>query len=74
MFESNLTPFILLIAYIWVIPWKGAALWKAAKNGQKGWFIALLLLNTLAVLDIIYIFIFSNTKRLERSNQSIIRS
>jgi len=52
------TPILLLIL-AWVLPWKGVALWKAAKNGHKWWFIALLVVNTLAILEIIYIFYFA---------------
>jgi len=47
---------------LWTLPWKGVALWKAARNTHKKWFIALLVLNTLAVLEIIYIFAFSKKK------------
>ena len=54
--SSSLFLFLILL---WVLPWKGVALWKAAKNGQKKWFIALLVLNTLAILEIIYIFYFA---------------
>lgn len=57
-FEKNMWLIILLA--LWVIPWKGIALWKAARNNHKGWFIALLVINTLAILEIIYIFIFSS--------------
>lgn len=53
---------ILLLIVAWTLPWKGIALWKAAKRSAKGWFIALLLLNTLAILEILYIFIFSKKK------------
>lgn len=53
---SNL---ILFLIMAWSLPWKGVALWKAAKNHHKGWFIALLVINTLAILEIIYIFYFS---------------
>lgn len=49
----------LLIILMWVLPWKGIALWKSARNGHKFWFITLLVVQTFAVLDIIYIFIFS---------------
>lgn len=55
-------PWILPLAILWVIPWKAIALWRAARNNSKGWFIALLLLNTLAVLDILYIFVFGKKK------------
>ncbi len=41
---------------LWVLPWKGYAMWHAARLSHKKWFIALLVLNTLAILDIIYIF------------------
>ena len=49
-------PWIILSLILWVIPWKGYALWLAAKNDSKWWFIILLIVNTLAILDIIYIF------------------
>jgi len=52
------TPILLLIL-AWTLPWKAVALWKAAKNSHKKWFAALLLLNTLAILEITYIFYFS---------------
>lgn len=51
----------ILLAILWTIPWKGVALWRAARNCHKGWFVALLILNTLGILEIIYIFIFSKT-------------
>lgn len=51
----------LVLASAWTIPWKGVALWKSARQGQKIWFAALFLLNTLAILEIIYIFIFSKS-------------
>lgn len=54
----------LALAAIWTIPWKGFALWKAARRGEKFWFIALLLINTLAILEILYIFVIS-----ERENR-----
>ena len=53
---------IIWATLIWVLPWKGVALWKAARNGQKGWFIVILALNTLAILEIIYIFTFGKKK------------
>jgi len=53
---------IIFLIVLWVLPWKGVALWRAAKNNSKGWFIVLLLLNTLAILEILYIFIFSKKK------------
>lgn len=45
-----------LILALWTLPWKGYALWIAARNKHKYWFIALLIINTVAILEIIYIF------------------
>ena len=53
---------LILAVSLWTIPWKGWALWKAARNGSKPWFIALLIVNTLAILEILYIFVFSKKK------------
>jgi hypothetical protein len=55
---------VLLLILIWTLPWKGYALWKSARLSDKWWFIALLVINTVAVLEILYIFIFSKRKGL----------
>jgi len=52
----------LLLILSWTLPWKAVALWKAAKNNNKVWFVLLFILNTLAILDIIYIFVFGRKK------------
>jgi len=49
-------PVLLLILVIWTLPWKLYALWLAVKGNHKGWFIALVILNTFGILEIIYIF------------------
>ena len=58
-----LNPVALIFILLWTMPWKGMALWKAAKNGHKKWFIVLLVLNTIAILEITYIFYFSKPKQ-----------
>ena len=50
---------LLGILAVWTIPWKGVALWKSAHRKEKWWFIALLVINTIGILEILYIFIFS---------------
>jgi hypothetical protein len=66
--DQNQWLFFLIIA--WILPWKGMALWKAAKLNQKKWFVVLLVFNTLALLDILYIFIFSKKKERSLIEQS----
>ena len=48
----------LLVIVMWVVIWKGLGLWFSAQNKQKNWFIAMLILNTLGLLPIIYLIWF----------------
>jgi len=50
---------VFAILVIWSVAWKGLALWKAAREGSKGWFLALLVVNTLGILEILYLYVFS---------------
>lgn len=43
----------------WSLFWKGLALWKSARRGEKWWFIILFVVNTLGLLEIFYLFVFS---------------
>ena len=47
---------------IWSLFWKGLALWKSARNDERYWFAALLVVNTLGILEILYLFVFAKTK------------
>ncbi len=55
----------ILLVVLWTLSWKGIALWKSARQNEKWWFAALLVINTLALLEILYIFIFSKKKNLK---------
>jgi methionyl-tRNA synthetase len=48
---------------LWSFVWKGIALWKAAQNNQKFWFIAILVINTVGVMEIIYLLFFLKKDR-----------
>ena len=56
LYNSSYINIIVLILAIWTIPWKGYALWTAVKRNQKVWFIVILILNTVGILEIFYIF------------------
>jgi len=49
----------LLVLTAWVLVWKGLALWKAARENSRWWFVALMVINTLGILEILYIYVFS---------------
>jgi len=52
---NNMQLTILLILTMWDLLWKGIALWKSSRRGEKAWFIALLVLNTGSILPIAYL-------------------
>jgi methionyl-tRNA synthetase len=56
---------ILIPLIIWTFIWKGIALWKSSRRGEKIWFVILLVLNTLGILEIIYIFFVTRKKTTE---------
>lgn len=60
----------LILVSLVTIPFKALALWKAARSDSKGWFVALLLINTLGVLDIIYYFFLSQPDHKTKNKNS----
>ena len=46
------------LVVIWELIWKGIALWRAGRNNQPVWFVVLLFVNTLGILEIIYLLAF----------------
>ncbi len=55
-------PWLLFIVAIELVL-KGIALYRAARNGQKYWFIAILVLNTLGILPLIYLLFFAKKRK-----------
>lgn len=53
---ATTSPAIIIPLLLWSLAWKGVALWRAGRNNQLTWFIVLLVVNTLGILEIIYIF------------------
>ena len=63
----------LVVALVaWSLAWKGASLWRAAKDDSRPWFVTLLISNTLGVLDAIYIFGVSGARRREARDEGEI--
>jgi hypothetical protein len=46
---------LFAVWFIISIALKGYALWTAAKRGEKWWFIALLVINTMGILELLYL-------------------
>lgn len=54
---------LFLILVLWDLIWKGIGLWKAARNEEKYWFIAILIINSLGIVPILYIYVFQKGKK-----------
>lgn len=59
---ANIPPLVfivlLVLLAVWTIVIKAFALWHAARNNQRVWFVALLVLNTLGILELVYLLAF----------------
>ncbi len=49
---------LLLLASAWTLAWKGIGLWHSGRGSQKGWFVVMLIFNTMGLLPIIYLIWF----------------
>ncbi|MGE5630707.1 MAG: DUF5652 family protein [Caulobacteraceae bacterium] len=59
-------PVIFYPLIIWAVFWKGLALWRAARLKQIGWYIALIIINTASIFEIIYLI--ATRKKYKESN------
>jgi len=67
--QYSISPVILAMLLAWSIIWKMWAVWRAARLGQKWWFIILFLVNTVGILEIIYLFVISKKKMKEQETK-----
>jgi hypothetical protein len=49
---------------MWSVIWKAFALWHAARNNQLAWYIVLIFVNTVGILEIIYLFFFRKKRNI----------
>ena len=56
-----LAPFILVFI-VWSLVWQGLGMWHAARRGEWLWFVVFLLIHTLGILEIIYLFAVAKLK------------
>jgi len=63
---------LLLIAIVIVL--KGYALWNASKRNEKWWFIVLLIVNTMGILELIYLIFIAKKWPIKGSTSSTNKS
>ncbi|MFP4458802.1 MAG: DUF5652 family protein [Candidatus Zixiibacteriota bacterium] len=56
---------IISILAIWDAVWKAIGMWKAARRDDILWFLLCLILNTIGILPIIYIYAIANKKEVK---------
>ncbi len=61
-FGTGLITLIIVLSVISLIL-KGFALWRAARKTQKVWFVVMLIVNTLGILEIIYLLTAGKEKK-----------
>lgn len=47
---------------IWSFFWKGLALWHSGRRGHIWWFVAMVVINTAGILEIVYLFVILKLK------------
>lgn len=52
----------LYVLLILLLALNGYAMWKAARDNQRNWFIALLVIHGTGILEIVYLFFFAKKK------------
>ena len=62
--QALTNPMIMYPLLIWSVFWKGLSLWRSARMNHKGWFIALLIINTVGIFEIVYIIVTRERYRL----------
>ena len=64
-------PLLIVLISLWSLLWKGMALWRAGRRGDKVWFVLLLVVNTMGILEILYLFVFSKEKQNEITDERV---
>jgi methionyl-tRNA synthetase len=66
---TGISLWILIVVLVWSAVWKLLALWKSARKGHVVWFILLAVINTIGILEILYVYIFSEIKFKKKSKK-----
>lgn len=54
---------LVVVLGMWEAVWKAIALWRAGNDRNLLWFVLMFILNTLGILEIIYIFAIRRPRR-----------
>ena len=57
--QLGIPVWFLIIIFAWTVFWKLLAMWKAARSNHIAWFVVIAVVNTVGILPILYIYVFS---------------
>lgn len=60
--NENLDIVLIAVITIWSTLLKGVGLWRAANLKQRNWFIVMLVINSVGIIELIYLFRFASKK------------
>ncbi|HPD81980.1 MAG TPA: DUF5652 family protein [Candidatus Pacearchaeota archaeon] len=63
----GISVWLLVVIFVWSFIWKLLALWKSARKKHLIWFIVLGIVNTMGILEILYIYLFSEMSKSKKS-------
>ena len=69
--SEGIRSILFTVILLWSVFWKGLSLWNAARNKQGYWFVALLIINTVGILEIAYLTFFKKDKNNKNSSRNI---
>ena len=65
--QLGISIWLIFLIIIWTLIWKLPALWIAARKRLLVWFIIFALINTMGILEILYIFVLSKMHKKENN-------
>lgn len=60
--NENIDFILITIITIWSTLLKGIALFRAANLNQKNWFVVMLIVNTIGILELVYLLRFAKKR------------
>ena len=73
-FGWGLPTWLTMIILAWTVVWKLLGLWKSARKKHVAWFIIMGILNTIGIIPILYIFIFSKLGKSKKTKKVLRKS
>lgn len=66
---GEMSPLVFLLVAVDLIL-KGVTLYKSARREQKVWFVALLLINSMGILPVIYLFVSKDIQLFRKTKKT----